>query len=425
MTTPRSRGRHAFVTGGGGFIGSRLVARLLAEGYRVALLARDPRKPAVAVLETQGARVVQGDVRDLRAVGPEAVGAELDIVLHLAASLDLRGGEGASVNVEGTREVLRWAREHGARYVVYASSVEAQGPASADEGLLTEEHPCRPGSPYAESKLAGERLVQELAERAALPCLLARIGHTYGPGGLGFVTPFLRALLVDDDPLAGVLPAVADRFFQPIFIADLVEAVVRALGSELRGTYNFGGEPPATLREWFTSLAEVLGAGDLARQRLQRRPVADPGALTHVPDVAYFTMGDGARVHRAYSDAKLRAAIGDYQRYNLHRGWAATMAWYQTVQPLPAPGGAATRSRPAESGPPPPRPDGPFMVWIRDQMRARRLGAHELARRLEMDDRAVSAWFHGSAIPDESTCRKLGFLLGVPSADVLRAAKAC
>src|SRR5581483_218238 len=229
--------------------------------------------------------------------------------------VSLSGDEVRRVNVDGTANVLAVAEASGARYLAFASSIEATGLGAPSELPLDEDHPCRPPTPYGESKCAGEALVATFAERTGVPALIARIGNTYGPGSLGFFHFFLR-LLLTDDPAVAALPLLGPRLLQPIYVADLVEAFVRALRMRLAGVYNFTGDAPAS-----------IGVEDLASARLA--PKAPPAsALLASPEVAYFLLGDGPRIHRAFTDARLRAALGEYQRHTLERGCAATLAWY-------------------------------------------------------------------------------------------------
>ncbi|TMA31037.1 MAG: hypothetical protein E6J79_20675, partial [Deltaproteobacteria bacterium] len=76
------------------------------------------------------------------------------------------------------------------------------------------------------------------------------------------------------------------------------------------------------------ALAELLGVEELARLRLAPRDDPPPAGATAVPEAVYFLLADGDRIHRAFTDGRLRGAIGDYQRHSLHRGLAATLAWY-------------------------------------------------------------------------------------------------
>jgi len=318
---------HVIVTGGTGFIGSHLSARLLGEGCRLSIVTRRPDSAGARWLASRGARVVAADLTDAEGVLRVADAEPCEAVFHLGANVNLTGDEMRATNVAGTANVLQLAEASGARYLVFASSIEAQGLARPDELPLDETRACLPPTPYGESKCDGEAQVAAFAERTGVPALVARIGNTYGPGSLGFVHFFLRTLLTED--AAGpALPLLGARLLQPIYVTDLVEALVRALRVRLAGVYNFTGDAPTSIGDWVLALAELLGVEELAHLRLAQREAPLPAGATAVPEAAYFLLADGERIHRAYTDARLRAAIGDYQRHSLHRGLAATLAWY-------------------------------------------------------------------------------------------------
>jgi nucleoside-diphosphate-sugar epimerase len=314
------------VTGANGFIGSHLSARLLDEGVPLTIVVRRPDGQNARALAARGARIVAADLVDRDRLLAATGGTAWEAILHLGANLNLSGDDMRRANVDGTANVLAVAEASGARYVAFASSIEAAGLCAPEEIPLDEHRPCRPSTAYGESKCAGEALVAAFADRTGVPALIARIGNTYGPGSLGFFHFFLR-LLLTDEAAAAALPLLGPRLLQPIYVADLVEALVRALHARLAGIYNFTGDTPTSIGDWLLALGALLDVEELARARLAS-PEAPGAAALASPEVAYFLLGDGPRIHRAFTDARLRAAIGEYQRHTLERGSAATLAWY-------------------------------------------------------------------------------------------------
>ncbi len=144
------------VTGGTGFLGRRLVERLLADGRPVAVLARSPAPDLVH----RGVRVIRASLDDAAAVGEACRGVET--VFHVAAKVGVWGRyeEFFRTNVLGTRALLEGCRAHGVRRLVHTStpSVVYNGRdlAGADESLpLTTDCP----SPYPLTKAIAEQEV--------------------------------------------------------------------------------------------------------------------------------------------------------------------------------------------------------------------------------------------------------------------------
>lgn len=170
----------AFVTGGSGFIGGRLIERLRAEGWDVRALAR--RDEAHAAVEALGAAVVRGDLDHVAGLREGADG--VDAVFHCAAKADDWGPpeEFERVNVRGTENVLAAARDAGARRVVHVGTEAAL---MAGQPLVdVDEHtPLRPDSRalYPATKARAELAVRA-ANGPGLETVVIRPRFVWGRG---------------------------------------------------------------------------------------------------------------------------------------------------------------------------------------------------------------------------------------------------
>ncbi len=170
------------ITGGTGFIGSRLALKSIAMGHSVKVLSQvntPAEEQNLKQLEAGGVQVFIGGVTDGDIV-LEAV-ANSDIVFHLAAAqheANVPDQHFRDVNVEGTRKLLEASIESGVKRFVYGSTIGVYG--SALDGEIDENSPQRPDNIYGVTKAEAERLVQEYTDR--IPVTIIRISETYGPG---------------------------------------------------------------------------------------------------------------------------------------------------------------------------------------------------------------------------------------------------
>jgi nucleoside-diphosphate-sugar epimerase len=180
--------RTAFVTGGSGFIGGRLVRRLAADGWRVRALARSDR--SAAAVEAAGAEAVRGD---LDRVDSMRAGAEdCDHAFHAAAFVENWGTreQFERGNVVGTQNALDACRAAGVRRFVHvgteAALLAGQPLVDADETT-----PLRPDSPalYASTKARAEQAVRS-ASGGGFETVVVRPRFVWGPGDTS-VTPAL------------------------------------------------------------------------------------------------------------------------------------------------------------------------------------------------------------------------------------------
>ena len=140
----------ALVTGGTGFIGRALVARLVQEGHRVVVPTRRDVPPPAADAPVD---YLRADINDPIWTDQNAFALSgVKRVFHLAASLDYFGDEAAlrNANVEVTRHLLGWALQRRIERFVFTSSIEAAGTAEAGALPIPEDRPPAPVSAYGQ-----------------------------------------------------------------------------------------------------------------------------------------------------------------------------------------------------------------------------------------------------------------------------------
>src|SRR5947199_663114 len=173
----------AFVTGGTGFIGERLVKRLRDRGDEVVALVRSRDKGAR--LEELGATLVEGDLSSSDAIRQGVEGC--DSVFHVAAVYKVGIPEKEheamyDANVRGTERVLDAAFQAGVGRIVYVSTVNVFGNTN---GKVVDETYRRPGDDYVSYYDETKYLAHQAAEdRVAkgVPIVIAQPGAVYGPG---------------------------------------------------------------------------------------------------------------------------------------------------------------------------------------------------------------------------------------------------
>jgi dTDP-glucose 4,6-dehydratase len=181
-------GRRVLVTGAGGFIGSHLVELLVGRGANVRAFVRYNSRSDRGWLDRVDSELVdEVDVFTGDFVNPEAASnaiAGCEVVLHLGALIPIpysyqHPREFVETNVVGTLNVLEAARRAGVERLVQVSSSEVYG--SAQTIPMPEEHPLRPQSPYAATKVGADQLALSYAHAFDLSVVVARPFNTYGP----------------------------------------------------------------------------------------------------------------------------------------------------------------------------------------------------------------------------------------------------
>ena len=255
------------MTGGAGFIGSHLVRSLVGKGWNVVVLddfSSGRMENLGKLIDSDGLRVVKGDVRDRKAVDDAVEGVEA--VVHLAAFVDSAGSvmkplETNDINVNGTLNLLDACVKEGVERFVFASSAGVYGDGNALP--LREEYDLRPASPYAVSKVSGEHYCKVIGEWNALSNVVLRLFNVYGPGqGLnqyaGVITKFVNSG-IRGEPLTVYGDGTQTRDF--INVADVVDAVEKALVYESSKTevFNVCTGKPVSINDLASTICRALG----------------------------------------------------------------------------------------------------------------------------------------------------------------------
>ncbi|GLW98170.1 NAD-dependent epimerase/dehydratase family protein [Microtetraspora sp. NBRC 16547] len=230
-----------FVTGGSGFIGGRLISRLVSEGHSVKALARSDL--AARKVTTLGARPVRGDLDDL---GSAAEGC--DWAFHAAAQTPGTADRQAFIraNVEGTRNVLEATRKAGVSRFIHVGTEAAL---RAGDPLINvdETAPLRPDSrsPYAATKAMAEQLVRDAGGIVIRPCLV------WGPGDTTALPQFMAA--VRSGKFAWI--DHGSRLTETTHVDNVVEGLVRGAEKGRSGEAYFVTDgSPLVFREFLTDL---------------------------------------------------------------------------------------------------------------------------------------------------------------------------
>jgi nucleoside-diphosphate-sugar epimerase len=247
-------GDAAFVTGGSGFIGGRLIERLVGEGRAVRALARSDT--AAATVETLGAEAVRGDLGDRASLAAGAAGA--DVAFHLAAHLGEWGPweEFERGNVEGTRNALAACAEAGVRRFVHCGTEAAL---MAGEPLVhvDETNPLRPDSraPYPATKAKAEMAVRA-ANRQGFETVVLRPRFVWGKGDTTLLPELVDTVEKGQFAWIGGGKNVTDT----THVDNVVEGLVLAAAKGKPGKAYFvtDGEP-VVFREFVTAMLETQG----------------------------------------------------------------------------------------------------------------------------------------------------------------------
>ncbi len=313
-------GKTVLVTGGAGFIGSNVVARIVRTGGKVIVLddlftgSRDNIDKDIPYEFIEGSVCDYDLVRDLM--------ARSDHVCHLAARNIIISTknpmEDYKVNIGGTLNILMAARETKPQRIVYSSSASIYGnprllPIPEDEAPVT-------FSPYSVSKLAGENYCYAFYETFFVPVGVVRYSNIYGPKQnpanpyCGVISKFIAA--IDE----GRAPSVHGDGMQTrdfTYVDDAVDGTLSALLSpRAEGmSFNIGSGTESTIMELIGHLADLMGK-DITPEHIDRRDI------------------DNIR-RRVLNIERARTRLRWQPQVTFREGLRRTVEWYKTLNRKP------------------------------------------------------------------------------------------
>lgn len=315
------------MTGATGFIGTRLVARLLADGHRVVALARRP-SPHLP----PGARFQAGDL--LQPDPWRDAGAGCDRLYHLAALITFdprRRAELMRQNGDGTRLALDAARRWNVAAAVVVSSACTLGLARRPDETLDEEDTAPPAlaaaNPYLAGKLAAEQAARERA--GAQRIVIVNPTTVFGPGDRSLNSGTLVAR-VTRSPVVPVPPGGSNV----VDVDDVVDGILAAAERGVAGRrYALGGEN-LRFSEIVRTIAEVTGRRPLRVRlpRWTRAPLAAAAAAAmRVAGGRFLTpqiVGD-MFAFKYYSSARAARELGWRPRFRFRESVARAWDFYR------------------------------------------------------------------------------------------------
>ena len=247
------KGKKVAITGGTGFIGSRLAEKLILEyGAEVSiLLERYTNASRVARLPVQFKKVDLLDKNNLKEILQDC-----NYVVHCAYGSRGTPQEQYEINVNGTRTIAEIAAACGVNRFIHLSTVMVYG--TPQSGVITEDLPyTETDNPYAAEKIASEKIVKECHKNFNLPYVILQPTAVIGPDGLTWTKKIFERL----KKKRIILINGGDGLCNFIYIDDCVDGIIRALQHEnaIGETFLLSADSPVSWKDFYSAHEAMLG----------------------------------------------------------------------------------------------------------------------------------------------------------------------
>lgn len=305
--------KRIYITGASGFIGSRLVKALRADGYEIGVLVRPGSGLLRNAVSGRNLSVYTGDIRDSGDVSRSIREFCPDAVIHLVTYYAVEHvpaeiGVMIDTNVKGTHHLLEAAKEQGVKLFVNASTCAVY---RQSDRALSEDDPVDPQNLYAVTKLQAEEAVRFYALNYGVDGVSLRLFPPYGPGDheRRLIPYLIRSFRNGESP---ALTSGRQRW-DFVFVDDVVDAFRAVLRSyplhDRYDTINIGTGNPVSIRELAETVMRLMGT----------KVSLSWGAVPHRKNEVWFNSAD---------IRKAGMVLGWSPGTGLDRGLVLTIDWF-------------------------------------------------------------------------------------------------
>ena len=324
------------ITGGTGFIGSRLALTCISEGYKVRVLGQEnteAEKENNKLIQKQGIEVILGSMLEQDSINNAT--KNIDIIFHLAAAqheMNIPDQRFWDVNVTGTKNLLEAAISSNVKRFVYGSTIGVYG---LMNGIIDEKTTCKPTNIYGKTKLEAEKLV--LSFNSKLPTVAVRIPETYGPSDRRLLKLF-KGIKKNMFFIIGN----GKNLHHLVYVEDLINGFFLAATKDeaLGNVFLFGGPKPITTNEMTKTIADSLGV-KIPKLRIPLTPMLLTATLM---ELTLRPLGIQPPLHRrrmdffvktfSLSTDKAKKLLGFNPIFDFRKGVDETRKWYEEMKLL-------------------------------------------------------------------------------------------
>lgn len=317
------------ITGATGFIGRKLVARLIDKQSQVVALVR--RTSDVSGLPKK-LRLIDGDMLDTASL--EKAVQDIDVVIHLAAYFDFYPKDKKllyQVNVEGTKNLIAACVQSGVSRFIYISTTEVIGPVEDPPG--NENSPLRPQFDYSKSKKQAEAIVRATALETDLEYVILRPTGVIGEGEFYTVFETISAINEGQIPM---LPGDGEKTLMYTYVEDVISGILSAIESDAakNQTIILCPDEGMTYNEIFEFLGAKLGVKPPKRKVPTVFAKLGIGILSPFKNrekttfLWHMKTVQSMDEDRSYSNDKAKKVLGWIPQTSMQDGLSKAIDWY-------------------------------------------------------------------------------------------------